>query len=52
MSRKIFTFRSYNFPQPFKDMRVINIVIITPFFIAGIIWRINVDAIDSTFIFR
>ena len=50
MSAQIFALFANHFTQPFFDARVVDIVIIHPAFIAGIVRWINVDALYTTLI--
>ena len=50
MSGKIFPFRPDHFTKPFFDLGVIDIVVVDPFFIAGVVWRIDVNTLDLSLI--
>ena len=41
-----------NFPQPCLDMRIVDIVVVHPFFVARVIRRINIDALHPPLIHR
>ena len=41
-----------NFPQPCLDMRIVDIVVVHPFFVARVIRRINIDALHPSLVHR
>ena len=41
-----FAFLADNFAEPFADDRAVDVVIVSPAFIAGVVRRVNVDALD------
>jgi hypothetical protein len=40
------TFTTYNFAKPLANYWTINIIVINPSFIACVIWRVDVDALN------
>ena len=45
MTAQIFSLFTDHFTQPFADFRVIHVVVVDPAFIAGVVGRINIDAL-------
>ena len=41
-----------NLPQPCLDMRIVDIVVVHPFFVARVIRRINIDALHPSLVHR
>ena len=52
MAAEILTLFTDHFAKPLLDLRIVDIVVIHPAFIARIIWRIDVDALNLSLIFR
>ena len=46
MAGKVFGFLAHGFAQPFLDERAVDVVVVNPAFVAGVVRRINVDALD------
>ena len=49
---QIFAFLSHNFTEPFFDIGIVYVVVVNPFFVARIIRRIYINAINPSFILR
>ena len=48
MPREIFAFFAHRLSDPLFKLRLREVVVINPVFVAGVIRRINVDAFDPT----
>ena len=40
------------FAEPFFDLRRVDFVVVKPVLVAGVVRRVNVDALDTSFAFR
>ena len=49
MASQIFAFFPDDISEPFPDLRVIDIVVVDPLFNAGVVWRIDINAINLPF---
>ena len=50
VAAEVFAFLAYYFAKPPFQFRIVDIVVIDPVFIAGIVRRINVNALDTAFV--
>ena len=46
MAGKVFGFLANNFAKPLTDERAVDAVVVNPSFVAGVVRRVNVDALD------
>ncbi|MGD0814260.1 MAG: hypothetical protein ABSA83_11700 [Verrucomicrobiota bacterium] len=46
MAGKVFGFPTNGFAQPFADQRAVDVVVVNPAFVAGVVRWVNVDALD------
>lgn len=51
MSAEVFGFFTYDLSEPFIDFGVVDVVVIDPTFVAGVIGRVDIDAFDFAFVF-
>src|ERR1039458_5516945 len=49
---KVFGFLANNFTKPFTDERAVNAVVVNPAFVASVVRRVNVDALDLSGVVR
>ena len=52
VAREIFTLLADDLAEPFLDLWVVHVVVVHPTFIARVVWRINVDALDFSLVLR
>ena len=50
MPGEVLPFLAYHFAQPLFDFGVVDVVVVNPALVAGIVGRINVDALDFSFV--
>ena len=43
---------AHDLPEPFPDARVVHVVVVDPALVAGVVRRIDVDAVDLSLVFR
>ncbi len=48
---KVFAFFADHLAEPFFKLRIVDVVVVNPAFVAGVVGRINVDAFDAAFVF-
>jgi len=46
VAREVFSFLANSFTKPFADQRAIDVVVVNPALVAGVVRRVNVDALD------
>ena len=46
MARKVFGFLAHGFAKPCTDERAVGVVVVNPALVAGVVRRVNVDALD------
>ena len=51
VAAQVFTLLADNRAQPLLDFRIIHIVVVDPFLVPGIVGRIDINALDSPFVF-
>ena len=52
MARKVFGFLAYSFAKPVADEWAVDVVVVNPAFVAGVVRWVNVDALDLTGVLR
>ena len=52
MAAEIFTLFADYIAQPFPNTRIVDIVVIDPALVAGVVGRINIDALDLALVLR
>ena len=52
MAAEILPFLAHHLAKPFLDAGVVDIVVVHPALVAGVVWRIDVDAVDLAFVLR
>ena len=50
MPGEIFALRADHLPQPFQDTGIVHVVVVDPLLIAGVVRRIDIDALDPALI--
>ncbi len=50
VAAQVLAFFTYNLSEPFANFRVIDIIIVDPALISGIIWRIDIDAFNTALV--
>ena len=52
VAREILTLSTDNLAKPAEYVGVVDIIVVTPFLIAGVIWWVDIDTVNASFIFR
>ena len=47
MAGQVLALFADNLAQPLLDLRVADIIVVDPALVAGVVWRINVNALDA-----
>ena len=50
MTGEILSLYADHLPEPFHDSRIVYVIIVDPFLVACVIWRINIDALNLSLI--
>ncbi len=52
MSAEVFAFFADHLSQPFLELRIVDVIVVDPTFVARVVGRIDVDAFHLAFILR